>query len=60
MARGMIAPSLVVSYSHSEADIDATAEIVASALGVYRDALRNGVHHYLRGRPVKPAMRPFA
>ena len=60
VARGMIAPSLVVSYSHSEADLDATVEIVGSALEVYRDALRDGVHRYLRGRPVKPAMRPFA
>jgi len=57
--RGMIAPSLVVSYSHSEADIDAAAEIVYRALEVYRDALKNGIQHYLRGRPVRPVMRPF-
>lgn len=60
LARGLIAPSLVVSYSHSEADIDAAAEIIAEALEVYRTALEKGVHTQLRGRPVKPVMRAFA
>jgi glutamate-1-semialdehyde 2,1-aminomutase len=60
MARGMIAPSLVVSYSHSDADIDTAADIVFAALEVYRDALKNGVQAYLRGRPIKPTLRPFA
>ena len=54
---GVIAPSFVVSYSHSEEDIDRTLEAVDSALGVYRKALDEGVDRYLEGRPVKPVFR---
>jgi glutamate-1-semialdehyde 2,1-aminomutase len=60
LSRGLIAPSLVVSYSHSQADIDATAEIIGEALQTYRVALDRGVDSLLRGRPVRPVMRPFA
>ncbi len=41
--RGFILPSLVVSYSHTEADIDLTIEAVAEALAVYRRALEDGI-----------------
>ncbi len=58
--RGVIAPALVVSYSHSQRDIDLTIEIVGEALAVYRKALEEGVDKYLHGRPVKPVFRPFA
>jgi glutamate-1-semialdehyde 2,1-aminomutase len=50
-------PSLVVSYSHSEADIDETVEKVADALGVYRRALDQGIDKYLSGRSVRPTFR---
>lgn len=60
LARGLIAPSLVVSWSHADEDIEAVAAIIAEALGTYRMALDKGVHSVLRGRPVKPVMRPFA
>jgi glutamate-1-semialdehyde 2,1-aminomutase len=59
IARGVIAPAFVVSYSHTDQDIDRTIEIVGEALAVYRKALENGVEKYLRGRPVKPVFRPF-
>jgi glutamate-1-semialdehyde 2,1-aminomutase len=58
--RGILAPSLVVNYSHSEADIDRTIEAFEGAFAVYRSALDEGIVKYLRGRPVKPAIRPFA
>ncbi|HVO45954.1 MAG TPA: glutamate-1-semialdehyde 2,1-aminomutase [Steroidobacteraceae bacterium] len=58
--RGVIAPALVVSYSHTDRDIDLTIEIVGEALAVYRKALEEGVGKYLQGRPVKPVFRPFA
>jgi glutamate-1-semialdehyde 2,1-aminomutase len=58
--RGVIAPSFVVSYSHTEADIDRTVEAAGEALAVYRKALENGVEGYLEGRPVKPVFRRFA
>jgi glutamate-1-semialdehyde 2,1-aminomutase len=57
--RGVLAPSFVVSYSHSEGDIDRTIEAVAEALGVYRQALDQGVEKYLVGPPVKPVFRPY-
>ena len=55
----MIAPSFVVGYSHSDADVDRTIEAVAESLEVYRKALENGVENYLIGRPVKPVNRRF-
>jgi glutamate-1-semialdehyde 2,1-aminomutase len=57
--RGVIGPSFVVSYSHSDADIDRTAEAVHGALRVYRKAIEEGVEHYLEGRPVQPVYRKF-
>lgn len=57
--RGIIAPSLVVSYSHTDTDIDQTLEAINEALFVYRKALDNGVDKYLIGRPVKPAVRKY-
>jgi glutamate-1-semialdehyde 2,1-aminomutase len=57
--RGLLAPSFVVSYSHTEDDIDRTVEIVDEALAVYAAALEVGVDRFLRGRPVKPVYRRF-
>ena len=58
--RGVLATSLVVNYSHSEADIDQTVDAFAQAFVVYRKALDDGVGPYLTGRPVQPAIRRFA
>jgi glutamate-1-semialdehyde 2,1-aminomutase len=58
--RGVLGPSLVVSYSHSDEDIDRTVEAIYGALGVYARALDDGVDNYLIGRPVQPVMRKFA
>jgi glutamate-1-semialdehyde 2,1-aminomutase len=55
----VIAPSFVVSYSHTEADIDRTVDAVASALVVYARALEDGVDRHLKGAPVKPVFRRF-
>jgi glutamate-1-semialdehyde 2,1-aminomutase len=57
--RGLILPSLVVSFSHSDLDIDRTIEGIDEALGVYKKALEFGVGKYLVGRPVKPVYRRF-
>jgi glutamate-1-semialdehyde 2,1-aminomutase len=57
--RGVIAPSFVVSFSHTDADIDQTAEVVHEAHAIYRKALNEGVEKYLDGRPVKPALREY-
>jgi len=57
--RGVIAPSFVVSFSHTDADIERTAEAVYDAHVVYRKALDEGIDKYLAGRPVKPVNRRF-
>jgi glutamate-1-semialdehyde 2,1-aminomutase len=57
--RGMLGPSFVVSYAHSDADVDRTVEAVAAALEVYRRALDDGVARYLEGPSVKPVFRRF-
>lgn len=57
--RGVLAPSFVVSYSHTDEDIDRTIDSVGGALQVYRRALEEGVEEYLIGRPVQPVMRRF-
>lgn len=60
IARGVIAPSFVVSYSHRDADIDHTVEAVQGALEVYARALEEGsVKRYLVGPSVKPVFRRF-
>ena len=55
--RGLLMPSLVVSYSHGEADIAYTIEAIGEALHVYRRALEDGIEHHLEGRPVQPVFR---
>ena len=45
--------------SHSDADIQRTAEAAHEALAIYRKALDEGVQKYLKGRPVKPVGRRF-
>ena len=57
--RGLLLPSLVVSYSHSDDDIDATIEAIDRSLFVYRKAIDEGVEKYLVGRPSKSAYRTY-
>jgi glutamate-1-semialdehyde 2,1-aminomutase len=56
---GIIAPSFVVSFSHTDQDIDRTIDVVDQALGVYARALADGISKYLVGRPVKPVNRKY-
>lgn len=60
LKRGILAPSFVVSFSHTEADVDRTLDAAAEALAVYRRALEQGPERFLQGRPVKPVFRRFA
>ena len=57
--RGVLAPSLVVSYSHTDEDIDQTVGVVDQGLKVYRQALDDGVDRYMVGRAVKPVFRSY-
>jgi glutamate-1-semialdehyde 2,1-aminomutase len=49
--RGILMPSLVVSYSHTDADIDRTVEAIDGALAVYAKAMNDGAEKYLIGEP---------
>jgi glutamate-1-semialdehyde 2,1-aminomutase len=60
LRQGVLAPSFVLSYSHTDEDVDRTIEAVAHAARVYRRALEDGVESYLVGRPLKPVFRPLA
>ncbi|WP_407658163.1 glutamate-1-semialdehyde 2,1-aminomutase [Hyphomicrobium album] len=55
--RGVLMPSLVVSYSHSDEDIERTLEAIDAALAVYAKALDGGVDRFLIGPPSQPVMR---
>ncbi len=55
--RGVIGPSFVVSFSHTDKDIERTAEVVHESLCIYRKALNEGIDKYLEGRPVRPVYR---
>lgn len=59
MRRGILAPSLVLGYSHQEEDIERTIEAFDESFGVYQKALEDGVERYLIGRPVKPVFRKY-
>jgi glutamate-1-semialdehyde 2,1-aminomutase len=56
---GVLAPSFVVSYAHTDDDIDRTIEAVDYAAQNYARALEDGVEIHLVGRPVKPVFRQF-
>lgn len=59
MKRGLLMPSSIVSYSHSDRDIATTVERIAEALVVYKKALDEGIEKYLVGEPIKPVYRKF-
>jgi glutamate-1-semialdehyde 2,1-aminomutase len=57
--RGVLVGSMVVSYSHTDEDIDRSLEAIDGALAVYRQALEYGVEKYLVGRPSLPVYRRY-
>ena len=59
MKRGIIAPSLIISYSHDDEAVDRSVEAFHGALGVYRKAIDEGIDGYLESRPVQPVWREY-
>lgn len=57
--RGVIGPSFVISYAHSDEYVDRTVEAVEDLLPVYRRALEDGVERYLVGPPSKVVARKY-
>ena len=58
LEHGILAPSFVVNIAHDPKAILHTVNAVAELMPVYRRALDDGVATVLRGRPVRPAIRP--
>jgi len=56
---GLLMPSLIVSYAHTEQDVERTIEGIRKALIVYKKALEEGVDQYLVGSSVKPVFRKY-
>ncbi len=59
MKRGLLMPSSIVSYSHSDKDIEATIQRMHEAMVIYKRALNEGIDKYLEGRPVAPVYRKY-
>ncbi|MBW8333210.1 MAG: glutamate-1-semialdehyde 2,1-aminomutase [Prolixibacteraceae bacterium] len=59
MKRGLLMPSSIVSFSHSDKDISDTVEKMHDAMIVYKKALDEGIDKYLIGRPVAPVWRKY-
>jgi glutamate-1-semialdehyde 2,1-aminomutase len=59
LKRGLMMPSSIVSYSHSDADITETIEKIHEALVVYKKALAEGVEKYVEGRSIQPVWRKY-
>ena len=57
--RGVLIPSLVVGYSHTDEDVNRTIEAVDGALEVYSKALDDGVKKHLYGRPSQIVYRKY-
>jgi glutamate-1-semialdehyde 2,1-aminomutase len=57
--RGVLMPSLTVSYAHTDEDVERTVEAVDGALAIYKRALADGVEHHLVGRPSQVVQRRY-
>jgi glutamate-1-semialdehyde 2,1-aminomutase len=59
MKRGLLMPSSIVSFSHSDADIEETVQKIHEALVIYKKALNEGVEKYVKGRSIQPVWRKY-
>jgi len=55
--QGLLMPSLIVSYAHTEEDVEFTLLGIKEALTIYKKALAEGIEYYLDGESVKPVFR---
>lgn len=59
LKRGLLMPSCIVSYSHTDKDIDQTIEKFYESLLIYKKALNEGLEKYLVGRSIAPVWRRY-
>jgi glutamate-1-semialdehyde 2,1-aminomutase len=57
--RGVLMPSLGVSYSHTDNDVERTVDAVDGALAIYKRALTDGAEGFLVGRPSQVVQRRY-
>lgn len=57
--RGLLMPSTIVTYSHTDQDIQETVEKMHEALVIYKKGLNEGVEKYLVGRSIQPVWRKY-
>jgi glutamate-1-semialdehyde 2,1-aminomutase len=57
--RGVLMATLVVSYTHSNEDIDRTLDALDESLAIYKRALEDGVERYLVGPPSQTVYRRY-
>lgn len=57
---GLLIPSLIVSYAHSEQDIEFTLNGMWKALQVYKKALEDGIDNYLEEPSAPPHYRKYS
>lgn len=57
--RGVMMTTLIMSYSHSDEDVQKTVDAIDGALGVYKKAMNDGVEKYLIGRPSQNPMASY-
>lgn len=59
MKNGLLMPSSIVSYSHSDVDIDETIKRMYEAMKIYKKALELGIEKFLIGKSVAPVWRKY-
>jgi glutamate-1-semialdehyde 2,1-aminomutase len=57
--RGVLMPSLILSYAHQDSDLERTVEAVRGSLPIYARALDEGTDKLLVGPPSKSVYRRF-
>jgi glutamate-1-semialdehyde 2,1-aminomutase len=57
LKRGVMMPWLAISQAHGETELALTLDAFDGALGVYKQALENGVDSQLNGPAIKPVFR---
>jgi glutamate-1-semialdehyde 2,1-aminomutase len=59
MKRGLLMPSTVISYSHTDEDIAETVSKIHEALRLYKKALNEGIEKHLEGKSIQPVWRKY-
>lgn len=59
MNKGVLFPWIALSYSHGTVELLKTEIALNSSMSIYKQALENGVAHYLQGKAIQPVFRQF-